>query len=167
MTLLKHKNYLTLALAALIFIAAAAPADFSGVWTLNEQKSNFGDTSFGKFGATTLKVTQDKTSLTIARTGTTPEGDGYAWEEKLTADGKQSEIAVYGNGKRKSTLKWSDDKNSFTINSKTSLERNGMSIDITSTEVFKLSDGGKVLTIEVISNSSFGTMNRTLVYDKK
>lgn len=167
MTLLKHKNYLTLVWVALIFVAAAAPTDFSGDWTLNEQKSNFGDTSFGKFGATTLKVKQDNTLVTIARTGTTPDGDSYAWEEKLSADGKESEIAVYGSGKRKSTMKWSDDKNSFTINSKTSLERNGMSIDITSTEVFKLSDGGKTLTMDVTSTSSFGTMNRRLVYDKK
>lgn len=167
MTSLKHGNLLLLAFTALLLVAAVAPANFSGDWTLNEQKSNFGNTTFGRMGAATLKVKQESQSITIARNGTTPDGEAYAWEEKLTSDGKETETTVFGNGKRKASIKWSDDKNTFTINSKTSLERDGNSIEITSTEVFKLLDAGKTLSMEVASTSSFGTFNRSLVYDRK
>jgi hypothetical protein len=118
-------------------------------------------------GATTLKVKQEDAAVTIGRTGTIPNGEAYAWEEKLTVDGKEAETAVFGNGKRKATLKWSADNKSFTITSNTLVERDGTSMEISSTEVFKLSDDGKTLTVDANSSSSFGTFTRSLVYDKK
>jgi hypothetical protein len=160
------KSYLIVLLVSFVAIGATMPEDFSGEWALNEQKSNFGTSNF-RMGATTMKVKQEDVAITIARNGTVPNGEAYAWEEKLTADGKETETTVFGTGKRKASLKWSDDSKSFTVSSKTLLERDGNSIDITSTEIFKLSDGGKTLTVDVNSTSSFGTFTRILVYDKK
>lgn len=167
MTSLKRKNYLLVVLFSLVAVAAVMPENFSGEWTLNEQKSDFGSSNFRMGAATTLKVKQEDASITIARNGMAPNGETYTWEEKLTADGKETETPVFGNGKRNASLKWSGDNKSFTVNSKTILERDGNSVEINSTEVFKLSDDGKTLTMEVNSTSSFGAFTRILVYDRK
>jgi hypothetical protein len=169
LTLFKNKQ-IYFALAAIVLITTAATffaTDFSGEWTLNETKSNFGDSPMGRTGATSMKVTQEKAMITITRNGTSRDGQAFSWDEKLPADGKEVESTANGNRKRKSSVKWSDDKKSFTVSSKTIFEREGETMEITSTEVFKLSDDGKTLTVEANTNSSFGSSTRTLVYDKK
>lgn len=167
----KNTSYIGFALAV-IFIASTAatviaPANFSGEWSLNESKSNFGDGNFGRFAAATFKIKQEKSDITINRNGTTQNGDAYSWEEKLTYDGKETETEVFNGAKRKASLKWSDDKKTFTINATTKFDRDGNTFEITAVEVWKLSDDGKAITIESNSTSQFGTSVRTLVYDKK
>lgn len=167
----KNTSYFGFALAVIFFVSTAAtfiaPASFSGEWALNESKSNFGDGNFGRFAAATFTIKQEKSDITIARTGTTQNGDSYNWEEKLTYDGKESETEVYNGAKRKSTFKWSDDKKSFTVNATTKFDRDGNTFEITAVEVWKLSGDGKAMTIESSTTSQFGTNVRTLVYDKK
>jgi hypothetical protein len=167
MTFSKFKNILFLGLAAVLFVAAVVAANFSGDWTLNESKSNFGDTQFGRQGATSMKVTQAGADITIAKTGKSFDGESYNWEEKLAYNGKETETTIFNGAKRKASVKWADDKNSFTVTSKTVIDRDGNTFEISSTEVWKLSADGKTLTVEVNSTSSFGTATRTLVYDKK
>lgn len=162
------RNTSVLLLVVVVLMAAAfiAPANFSGEWTLNETKSKFGDESFGRLAAQTFKVKQEKDVITIGRSGSNPNGD-YSYEEKLSFDGKEVETTVFNGAKRKSSVKWSADQKSFTLTSVTNFERDGNAFEIKGTEVWKLSDDGKSLQIESSSNSQFGTMTRSLVYDKK
>lgn len=165
-----HRITTCIALVVMVLISTAAtmmaPVNFSGEWTLNEGKSKFGDTQFGRMAASTLKVTQGDATIAITRIGTSPQGQDYNWEEKLTADGKETESTVYETAKRKSTMKWSKDKKSFTINAATKFERDGNTMEIITVEIWKLSDDGKTLTVDATSTSSFGTNVRSLVYDK-
>lgn len=158
----------SLAVVAFICVAAAtvAPINFSGDWTLNEQKSNMGEGNMGRMVAKKLKVTQEEAAIAISRTGTSRDGQETTWEEKLSFDGKEVESTPYGNAKRKSAAKWSDDGKSLTVNSTMNLERDGNQIEIKSVEVWKLSEDAKTLTVDATSTSSRGTTTRSLVYEK-
>lgn len=159
---------LLLAGFAILFSAATIKrnADFSGEWKFNESKSKLGEGRF-RMAPQTLKVTQDAaTSVSIERNSTTPNGDNVSSTEKLTFDGKEAESTVFGNSKKKSTASWSSDGNAMTIQSTIFFERDGNTFEIKVTEVWKLTDGGKTLTIDYTSVSQRGTNNQTFVYDK-
>ncbi len=166
--MLQSKIRSVLLLIVLISVAATyiSPANFSGEWTLNEEKSKFGEGSFGRFAAQTFKIRQEDTAIVIVRSGTTPNGD-YSYEEKVPFDGKEVETTVFNGAKRKSTLKGLEDQKSFTLNSNIRFDRDGNTFEVTSSEVWKLSEDGRSIHIESSSNSQFGTMTRSLVYDKK
>jgi hypothetical protein len=155
----------TFAFVTIITSAAVmvANADFSGEWKLNESKSNLGQ--FGR-AAKKLKIQGNVESIAIQRALTNQAGEEVTTNEKLTFDDKESENTVFGNAKKKSKAKWSDDGKKLTVKSTITLDRNGETMEIKSTEVWSLSDDGKTLTIETESTSSFGTNNTKLVYDK-
>lgn len=165
---LTSKTSLLVAAAAVVVLSSAtvlnAPPNFSGEWKLNEGKSEMGQ--FGRGAAKKIKVESvDASGISYERTRTNQNGEDVATKEKLTFDGKEVEsTGGFGGAKTKSTAKISDD--ALTINATTLFERDGQTTEIKRKEVWKLSDGGKVLTIE--STSSFGGNENTqkLVYDK-
>ena len=156
--------------AAVLLICSAATtivlvADFSGQWTLNEQKSELGQYG-GRMAPKKLKIDGQADAITYERFSTNQNGDEVIMKEKLTFDGKESESTVFGNSKKKSTAKWSDDGQALTVNSTILLDRNGETIEIKLTETWKLIDNGQALSLESTSNSSFGTNTMKLFYDK-
>jgi hypothetical protein len=155
------------AIAVVAIIATAATmvvnTDFSGEWKLNESKSNLGQ--FGR-AAKKLTIKGNVESIAIDRASTNQAGEEVVTNEKLTFDDKESESTVFGTAKKKSKAKWSDDGKKLTVKSTISLERNGETMEIKTTEVWSLSDDGKTLTIESESTSSRGTNTTKLVYDK-
>ncbi|MDB5191385.1 MAG: hypothetical protein JWQ96_948 [Segetibacter sp.] len=163
------KSTLILSALALTTISAIAAikyanANFSGDYTLNEGKSTLGQ--FGaRMSAKKLKVDGQAESMTVTRTITGQNGDNTT-TEKLTFDGKPSESTVFGNNKKYSTAKWSEDGQTLTVNSSMTFERNGEKMEFKATEVWKLAEDGKTLTIETTSTSSRGTNTTKLVYDK-
>jgi hypothetical protein len=164
------KTPLLLAAAAVVVLSSAtilsAPPDLSGEWKLNESKSELGQ--FGRGAAKKIKVeSMDAQGISYERTTTNQNGEDVVRKEKLTFDGKEVESTAtggFGNSKTKATASISDD--ALTTNATTSFERDGQVIEIKRKETWKLSDGGKVLTIEVSSSSSFGDNTMKLVYDK-
>jgi hypothetical protein len=163
-------RFLGLSVLSLIMIASTAAivianADFKGEWAFNEQKSKLAEGRF-RGAAQKLKVSQDGDALVIERTSTTPNGDVTS-TDKLTFDGKTSESTVFGNNKKKSTAAWSSDGEAMTVNSTIVFERDGNTFEVKITEVRKLIDGGKGLSIENTSVSQRGTTTQTFVYDKK
>ena len=140
-------------------------ANFSGDWKLDESKSELGNAA-GRT-ARSLKAEQKDNDITISRT--TPGfngGDPVTTTYTVTYDGKVTESEGFGGSKRKSTAKWSDDGLTLTINSVMTFERDGQTTEIKRTEVWKLSDGGKVLTIESTSNFGGNENKQKFVYDK-
>jgi|SRR5688500_1434080 hypothetical protein len=163
---LTSKTSLLLAAAAVVVLTSAtvmAPPNFSGEWKLNEGKSEMGQ--FGR-AAKKIKVESlDASGISFERTRTNQNGEDVATKEKLTFDGKEVEsTGGFGGAKTKSIAKISDD--ALTINATTLFDRDGQTTEIKRKEVWKLSDGGKVLTIESSSNFGGNETTQKFVYDK-
>ena len=164
---LTSKTSLLMAAAAVVVLSSAtvlnAPPNFSGEWKLNESKSEMGQ--FGR-AAKKIKVESvDAQGISYERTSTNQAGEEVVRKEKLTFDGNEVEsTGGFGNAKTKSKATITDD--AMTINAVSVFDRDGQSMEVKRKEVWKLSDGGNVLTIE--ASSSFGDNNNTskLVYDK-
>jgi len=164
------KNTFVIALSAIILLTSAnqtgmVAVNFTGEWKLNEQKSELGE--FGdRFAPKKLKIDSKNDSLSCERTLTSESGEEIKSMLKLTFDGKETEGVVFGNSKRKSTAKWSDDGQSLLINSIIFFDQNGQTNEIKVNEIWKLTDNGNSLAIESNSSSSFGDNSMKLVYEK-
>ncbi|HZX73818.1 MAG TPA: hypothetical protein VFE57_05310 [Cyclobacteriaceae bacterium] len=155
---------------------ALVKADFSGDWALDTEKSTFpappggggGGGGGGRRGATKLKVTQTGATLTVVRTSAGMNGEVIT-TDNLTADGKESVSTGGREGSvRKVTAKWSDDQNTVTVTTNTTMSfQGGDPMTIPGKEVWSLSADGKVLTIDSESNSPMGAMTSKLVYNKQ
>lgn len=140
----------------------AAKPDFSGTWTLNEEKSEIGEMRFRP--SATLNVKQDKTNLTVSRTRTGRDGQEVTRESVYNLDG--SETTTEGERRKTvSTAKWSEDGKSLVIHSTSSWTREGETFEFTNVETWMLGEKGKSLNIETSSSSSRGEFSYKLVYD--
>jgi hypothetical protein len=151
------KNLFALLIAPAFLFAFTFKMDrtnFSGEWKLNESKSELGQ--FARFAPRTIKTDQKADAISISRTAPSFNGDDATTNETLSYDGKETETTVFGNSKRKSTAKWSDDGKTFTINYTLLLDFNGQTNEIKGTETWTLSDDGKALTVQTKSTSSQG-----------
>src|SRR5688572_30144060 len=95
-----RKFSFVIAAALAIMCMSARLADktnFTGEWTLNEQKSAFGEGP--RFTPKKLKVDQAENALSVERT-TSFNGEDRVTPEKLTLDGKETENLAFGTFKR-------------------------------------------------------------------
>ena len=162
------KNLSFLIVPAFLFSFAIKPdrANFSGSWSLNEGKSDLGQRA--QFATRTIKAEQKDDAITITKTSPGFNGgDDIVTTETLSFDGKESESTVFGNSKKKSTLKWADDGQTFTINYTIAFERNGQTTEIKGTETWSLGDGSKTLNVVTISSSPRGESTTKALYDKQ
>lgn len=163
---MKLKNFLVAAVLCMATTGMFAQTNFAGTWAFNESKSNFGDSQF-RFAATSMVVTQDANTLTVESTMPGRDGGEMKTSAKYTLDGKVSENPMF-NTTRKSTVTWSADKTSLTIASTMTFDMGGETREMKSTETWKLSDGGKLLSIESVRlGRDGGEMKTTAAYDKK
>ncbi len=159
------KNFIALLFVGGLFASGvfAATPDFSGTWTLNEEKSEIGE---GRFRPTaTLEVNQDKMNLTVVRTRIGRDGEERKRESVYSLDGKETTFE----GERRTTVStahWSEDGKTLKIESKSSWTREGETFESKVVETWMLGDGGKTLSIQSISSSSRGEFSTDLVYDR-
>ena len=154
----------SLSKAVLIIVAVAATAlaadkpNFSGDWTLNAAKSNFG--VIPPPATYTRKVMHAEPSITIDNTQTgTALGDQHD-TRTYTTDGK--EIAYEANGASiKGSVTWEGE--ALMLNSKASVQ--GM--DILIKDKISLGDGGKMMTDAIHIVSPQGELDLALVFDKQ
>jgi len=150
------------------FVTDAAPkkAKFSGEWTLNEEKSYIAE--YGEsMTATKMVIIQKGKKLTIEKFGTSQEGEEYNYSEMYTLDGKECENIMLETTKKKSTVNWSDDKQSLTITSTILFEFNGDELEVATIEIFKFTEDGNFLSVNQTASTDYGDLENTLVYDKK
>jgi len=144
-------------------------ANFSGEWKLNKSKSELagkfpvcifgeGDRVFSK----TMKITGYKGFLTVHVTSSSPEWPPVKTLEKLIFDGKKREATVFGHPRDESTARWSDDGQTMIVNSFKSFYTKGKEPDVKVSEVWKLINDGKSMSVQV----NAGEDVRKLVYDK-
>ena len=145
------------------FISFTDRANFAGEWKLNEGKSELGEFG-GRFAARSIKIEQKEDAITISKTAPGFNGEEITTTETLKFDGKESETTVFGSSKKKSTLKWSDDSQSFVINYSIMFERNGQTSEFKGTETWSLKDGA--LSLITVSSSPRGENTTKAVYNK-
>jgi len=95
------------------------------------------------------------------------DGEEMKTSAKYTLDGKVSENPMF-NSTRKSTVTWSADKSSLIIASTMTFDMGGETREMKSTETWKLSEGGKLLSVESVRPGRDGGEMKTMAaYDKK
>lgn len=139
--------------------------NFTGTWVFNESKSTQSEGGF-RFAPTQLVVSHSSTNLSIEGTSNGPNGE-FKTNSKYTTDGKECSNTAFGDNIRKSVVKWTDDGKSLVFSHMMNFERDGQSMEMKSTETWKLNDSDKTLAIESVFNTPNGEMRRTNVYDKK
>jgi len=147
--------------------AQAGKANFAGEWTLNAEKSTQPQGGGGgmRMGGGDFVARQEANLLTVVRTRTGQDGQSVSTTMKYTLDGKES-INTSPRGDGKSVAKWSADGKSLTIETSRTMEMNGESMTMKSTETWVLTDP-KVLTVSTTRQSPNGEVKSTMVYDKK
>jgi hypothetical protein len=143
--------------------AQTAKTNFSGTWTLNEGKSQMGEGPMRR-AASKITITQDATNVTTERSMTRQSGETVTTKEKYNLDGTETDNSTE-NRQKKSKASWNATGQELTVNSVTVISRDGNTMEMKGSEVFKLSADGKTLTIDNNSSSSMGEFKTTLVYD--
>jgi hypothetical protein len=140
------------------FINAQSPTNFSGVWVMDKAKS---DADFKSFDVT-LTIKQDPQTITLEQTFLMEGRTNKAPSSSFNLDGNVVNKEEQG-GVNKTSAKWSADKRVLTL--RTIRTMNGS--DYGSDAVYKLSDDGKILTIQTISVAPPGGPKNLQVFNKK
>jgi hypothetical protein len=176
------KNILKLLSLAimLVFIAPvmnaqAGKANFSGTWTLNAEKSTFGQGGGGaqgggqggqRMGGGNMVAKQEGNVLTIERTRPGRDGgDAVTTTTKYTLDGKES-VNTSTRGDSKSVATWSPDGKTLTVVTNRTVDMNGESRTMKTTEEWTLTSA-TALAVKSTTTSQNGDRTTTMVYDKK
>jgi hypothetical protein len=137
--------------------AQAAP-NFSGDWKMNIARSDFGTVPAPQILTRTIKHNDPELEISTHQKGARGEVNSQL---KYTTDGKPCVNSVQGRD-AKGTAKWNGD--SLIIESETDFQ----GTQITSKEFWRLSDGGKTLTItNHISVPNQGEYDIKYVFDKQ
>ena len=161
---------LTIVLALVIPVisnAQAGRANFAGTWTLNAEKSTLPQGGGGgqRMGGGNFVATQEANLLAVERTRTGQDGQTTTMMMKYTLDGKES-VNTNPRGESKSVANWSADGKSLTIETSRTMDMNGETRTMKSTEVWTLTDA-KTLTVVSTRQGPDGEVKTTMVYDKK
>lgn len=144
-------------------------ANFSGEWKSKESISMGGNIFCAfelsdRMSSKTMNITNQANFLTIVIPSSSPEAALNNSQEKLTFDGKESQIN-YGQGKEKKyKVKWSVDGQTMTVNS---ISHQKQVVHYV-TEVWKLSNDGKSISIQANAKSNVWDEERSwkTVFDK-
>ncbi|HTS48932.1 MAG TPA: hypothetical protein VMH05_13370 [Bryobacteraceae bacterium] len=152
-----RKAILTSVAALALAASLAAKPNFSGTWTLNVSKSDFGMLP-GPTSRTDV-IEHNDPALKDTVTQETQQGPQNA-TLNYTTDGKEA-TNEQGPMTVTSTLSWDGD--SLVVNSKTSIQGN----DITIKQVWTLSADGKTLTQNAhLAAAALGETDQKLVFEK-
>lgn len=147
--------------------AQTGKANFAGNWTFNATKSTQPQGGGGgqRMGGGDVVVAQEANLLTVTRTRTGQDGQPTTTVLKYTLDGKES-INTSPRGDSKSVATWSADGKTLTIATTRTMDMNGETRTIKSSEAWVLTDA-KILTVTSTRQGQDGEVKTVLVYDKK
>ena len=154
-------------------------ADFSGEWKSKESISMGGNivctyVEGDRMLSKTMKIAQDSDFLTIETPNPTPGAALAPSQEKLTFDGKESQINHDRQRGKKFTVKLSADGQTMTVNSIVHLMVGTYRVNVQKqafvyiTEVWKLSNDGRSISVQANAKSSLFGAGRSwkTVFDK-
>ena len=139
-----------------------ASADFSGVWVLNEEKSDL-----GKMGAAMaparLEVAQHGSDLSVKTTRVVEYADDQVTEEKMILDGSESK-SEFMNSPRVATARLAEDGSKIVVESVVTFTWGAPGSKMTSRDTWSLVDGGKELLIQRHVSSPRGEQDMAMVF---
>ena len=159
---------LVLMMAVLVVNAQAGKTNFAGTWTLNAEKSTQPQADQGggmRMGGGNFVAKQEANLLTVERTRTGQDGQSTTTTMKYTLDGKES-INTSPRGDSKSVATWSADGKSLSIETSRTMDVDGKSTIIKSTEAWTLTDTN-LLALASERKGPDGEVKTSMVYDKK
>jgi Tol biopolymer transport system component len=148
--------------------AQAGKTNFAGKWVMNAEKSTQPQGGGGggqRMGGGDVTVTQEANLLSVSRTRTGQDGQPTTTVLKYTLDGKES-INTSPRGDSKSVATWSGDGKTLTVVTTRTMDMNGETRTIKSSEAWVLTDA-KTLTVTSTRQGQDGEVKTVLVYDKK
>jgi Tol biopolymer transport system component len=155
-------------IAPVMINAQAGKTNFAGSWVFNAEKSTQPQGGGGgqRMGGGDVVVAQEANLLTVTRTRTGQDGQPTTTTLKYTLDGKES-INTSPRGDSKSVAKWSADGKTLTIDQTRTMDMNGETRTMKSSEAWVLTDA-KTLTVTSTRQGQDGQPVVTkVVYDKK
>ncbi len=134
-------------LVCLSAVAAAQKADFSGVWVLDQNRSEGLPPSMKQ----TMTVTQSGDKIDVEYMISSEQGE-LTIKSSYTLDGKESEVTLPGpmrdiTAKGKQTAQWSDDGHGFESQDEGTFDTPYGPATIRTTRKWQLSYEGKTLTV--------------------
>jgi hypothetical protein len=158
-----------LALIAPAMTNAQGKANFAGTWAFNAEKSTLPQGGGGggqrMGGGGDFTAAQEANLLSVTRTRTGQDGTATTTTMKYTLDGKES-INTNPRGDSKSVATWSADGKSLTIATSRTMDFNGETREIKSSEVWTLTDASTITVVSTRQGQD-GEVKSTLVYNKK
>ena len=140
-------------------------ANFSGEWLFNQESSTLDNAGVG-FIPSSLKILQNDSILTVQRTIISEFSMDRIMTDTLVLDGKDYASEMFHSPRTMRSF-WSPYKDTLIVESKTMLTRGGQKSEMTLNEFWTIKEQGVVLSINQVSNSSFGKRNITLIFDKR
>ena len=148
-------------------------ANFSGEWKSKESIAMGGNivccyNSGDRMLAKTMKIAEQVNFLTVAVSSSFPGTAPVSSQEKMAFDGNANEID-YGQGRgKKFTVKLSADGQTMTVNSTVRLMVGQKQESVYITEVWKLSNDGRSISVQANAKSSLYDAGRSwkTVFDK-
>lgn len=157
-------------MSAVVVSAQEGKVNFSGEWTLNADKSEFGGGGGGGgrgggrgMGSSKMIVEQKDNALTVETFRQNRDGEEVSTTNTYTLDGKKSNNES-NFGTTVSVVNWSKDGKTLTIESTMTGSRGGQEFTMESTAVWSLE--GNILTVETTRSTPRGEMTSKAVYDK-
>ncbi len=144
----------------------AGNPNFSGVWNLDNEKSEMGQGGRMGMAALKLTITQDEKQISIDRFTSSEFRGDVTTTDKVTLDGKET-VNSTDFGDRKMTATFSEDGKSLTIKSDMEMNRGDQTFHINTTEIWTLNEDGSVLKIDQTRTSSRGERQSVLYYNKE
>jgi hypothetical protein len=144
-------------------IVSAAPANFSGTWSLDKTKSGELPQQMKDMDIV-WTVKQDDKQLSVQTPGMNgPQTAVYNLDGSETKDKVEGRFP--GTATRKT--KWTNDGKTLELNSVMNLNAQGTEVTVTALEHWELAEGGKVLKVHRVTESPRGKNEMDLVFAKK
>jgi hypothetical protein len=144
----------------------AGKTNFAGTWNLNAEKSTQPQGGGQRMGGGNFVATQEANLLTVERTRTNQNGETTTTIMKYTLDGKES-LNTNPRGESKSFATWADDGKTLTIVTSRTMDMNGETRTMKSTEVWELTDAKTITIVTTRPGMDGAEVTTTMVYDKK
>ena len=139
--------------------------DFSGEWAFNENKSELENARSG-FVPDRMQVYQYGNNLIAEKRFVQEYTDDRVENDTLNINGEETKSQMY-NSPMITKAKWSNDGDTLVINSKVTFTMGGRSMEMTTNELWTLSDDGNTLFIHQTADSFSEKRKVDLVYNKK
>lgn len=142
------------------------PADFSGNWLFNEEKSELGNSGTGRVPYR-MKARQDGEILFVKKYSIVEWGDDRISDEEINLEGEEMH-STFWRSPRVSVCSWNENSESLLINSSVTFSRGGNTTEMKSSEAWSLQKDGTELSIRQQSTGFRGNkIDVTLIYEKQ